>query len=293
MSFPEIDTLIFFFINRDLQNRLFDVAMPFITGKAYLLILPLVVWFLYKDWKKACLALVLGFVSLSLSDWGSYILKHIFERPRPCNELEGVHLLVGCGSSYSMPSNHAANSFAFAIPFFVFFKNRLRYAFFIVAFLVSFSRIYVGVHYPSDSLVGGLLGMGVALSLIGLYNRAYERFKVKPYSTVLFVLLLALSLFRIYYIQRGPLDLSPDEAHYWEWSRRLDWSYYSKGPIIAYLIYIGTAILGDNVFGVRILAVIFSALGSIFMYLLGKKLYDDQVGFFSAILIQVIPLFST
>ncbi|HYA11727.1 MAG TPA: glycosyltransferase family 39 protein, partial [Thermodesulfovibrionales bacterium] len=172
-------------------------------------------------------------------------------------------------------------------------KNRLRYAFFIVAFLVSFSRIYVGVHYPSDSLVGGLLGMGVALSLIGLYNRAYERFKVKPYSTALFIFLLALSLFRIYYIQRGPLDLSPDEAHYWEWSRRLDWSYYSKGPIIAYLIYIGTAILGDNVLGVRILAVIFSALGSIFMYLLGKKLYDDQVGFFSAILIQVIPLFST
>lgn len=293
MSLPEVDTLIFFFINRDLQNRLFDVAMPFITAKAYLLILPLVVWFLYKDWKKACLALVLGFVSLSLSDWGSYILKHILEKPRPCNELEGVHLLVGCGSSYSMPSNHAVNSFAFATPFLVLFKNRLRYAFFIIAFLVSFSRIYVGVHYPSDSLVGGLLGIGVALSLIGLYNRTYERFKVKPYSTVLFVFLLALSLFRIYYIQKGPLDLSPDEAHYWEWSRRLDWSYYSKGPMIAYLIYIGTAILGDNVFGVRILAVIFSALGSVFMYILGKKLYDDQVGLFSAILIQIIPLFST
>jgi len=64
-----------------------------------------------------------------------------------------------------------------------------------------------------------------------------ERFKEKPYTTVLFIFLLSVSLFRIYYIQNGPLDLSPDEAHYWEWSRRLDLSYYSKGPMIAYLIY--------------------------------------------------------
>ena len=293
MSLPEVDTLIFFFINRDLQNRLFDVALPFITSKAYLLMFPFVGWFFYKDWKKACLVLVLGFASLALSDWGSYILKHIFERPRPCNELEGVHLLVGCSSSYSMPSNHAASSFAFATPFLILFKNRLRYAFLIIAFLVSFSRIYVGVHYPSDSLVGGLVGIGLALSLIGFYNWSYERFKVKPYSTILFVFLLALSLFRIYYIQKGPLDLSPDEAHYWEWSRRLDWSYYSKGPMIAYLIYFGTMILGDNVFGIRIMAVVFSALSSGFMYIIGKKLYDEHVGFFSAILIQIIPLFST
>jgi undecaprenyl-diphosphatase len=149
------------------------------------------------------------------------------------------------------------------------------------------------VHYPSDSIVGGLVGIGLALSLIDLYNRAYERFKVKPYSTILFVFLLALSLFRIYYIQRGPLDLSPDEAHYWEWSRRLDWSYYSKGPMIAYLIYFGTMIFGDNVFGIRIMAVVFSVLSSVLMYILGKKLYDEQVGLFSAILIQIIPLFST
>ncbi|MFH0933163.1 MAG: glycosyltransferase family 39 protein [Nitrospirota bacterium] len=293
MSLPEVDTLIFFFINRDLQNRLFDVAMPFFTSKAYLLIFPFVGWFFYKDWKKACLVLVLGFASLALSDWGLYILKHIFERPRPCNELEGVHLLVGCSSSYSMPSSHAANSFAFAVPFLILFKNRLRYAFLIIAFLVSFSRIYVGVHYPSDSLVGGLVGIGLALCLIGFYNMAYERFKIKPYSTILFVFLLALSLFRIYYIQKGFLDLSPDEAHYWEWSRRLDLSYYSKGPMIAYLIYFGTMILGDNVFGIRMMAVIFSYLSSIYMYILGKKLYDKQVGLFSAILIQIIPLFST
>jgi len=120
-----------------------------------------------------------------------------------------------------------------------------------------------------------------------------ERFKEKPYTTVLFIFLLSVSLFRIYYIQNGPLDLSPDEAHYWEWSRRLDLSYYSKGPMIAYLIYLGTSVSGDTVFGVRIMAVIFSAFSSILLYNLGKNLYDEKVGISSAILIQMIPLFST
>src|SRR5215813_5439928 len=41
-----------------------------------------------------------------------------------------------------------------------------------------------------------------------------------------------------------PLDLAPDEAHYWDWSRNLDWSYYSKGPLVAYLIRLGTELAG-------------------------------------------------
>src|SRR4030043_1372796 len=293
VSLPEVDTLIFFFINRDSQNRLFDVIMPFITNNVFLLTIPFIAWLCYKDRKKACLALILGLASFALADWISHFLKHVFERPRPCNILEGVHLLAGCSRSYSMPSSHAANSFAFVAPFVILYKNNIRYVFLLIAFLVSVSRIYIGVHYPSDIIVGALCGAGVALSLVALYNRAYRRYQLKPYSTVLFVFLLAISVFRIYYIQQGPLDLSPDEAHYWEWSRRLDWSYYSKGPMIAYLIYIGTAILGDNVFGIRVMAVIFSALSRVFIYALGKNMYDKRGGLLSAILLQIIPLFST
>jgi 4-amino-4-deoxy-L-arabinose transferase-like glycosyltransferase/membrane-associated phospholipid phosphatase len=293
VNLPEVDTLIFFFINRDIQNKLFDIIMPFITNKAYLLILPIVGWFFYKDFKKTFLAVIIGLASFALADWGADILKHLFEKPRPCSVFENVHLLTGCTNSYSMPSNHAVNSFAFVMPFFILFKNRTRYVFLMVAFLVSFSRVYVGVHYPSDIIAGALFGAGAALLLMALYNRVYEQFKVKPYSTVLFVFLLAISVFRIYYIQRGPLDLSPDEAHYWEWSRRLDWSYYSKGPMIAYLIYLGTTIFGNSVFGIRVMAVIFSSLSSVFLYKLGKNLYDEQVGLFSAIILQVIPLFAT
>lgn len=292
MSLPEVDTIIFFFINRDLENRLFDILMPFITSKAYLLFLPFIVFFFLKDRKRAIIVLTIGLASLALSDWGSHMLKHVFERPRPCNTLDGVHLLVGCSRSYSLPSNHAVNAFAFALPFYLLFKNKIRYAFVIIAFTVAFSRVYVGVHYPSDVLVGALFGIMIALFVVNLYNYSYTRYKEKPHTTILFIFLLSISLFRIYYITQGPLDLSPDEAHYWEWSRRLDWSYYSKGPMIAYLIYMSTSIFGDSVFGIRIMAVFFSALSSIFLYILGKRLFDEQAGLFSAILIQIIPLFS-
>ena len=53
-----------------------------------------------------------------------------------------------------------------------------------------------------------------------------------------------------------PLDLAPDEAHYWQWSRHLDASYYSKGPLVAWLIRASCELLGDNVLAVRLPAVI-------------------------------------
>ncbi|MBM4129068.1 MAG: phosphatase PAP2 family protein, partial [Nitrospira sp.] len=287
------DTLIFFFINRDLQNHFFDVIMPFITNRAYLLIVPLVLWCLLKDWKKAGIVLLISVAALALSDWIVYMVKEIFQRPRPCAVLDGVNLLVGCGRSYSMPSSHASSAISFVTPFLFLVKSRIRYPLILIALFVMFSRVYVGVHYPSDVLVGAFLGFGLAVSVIGFYRISESRFRAKPYTTLLFVFLLCVSLFHIYYISRGYIDLSPDEAHYWEWSRRLDWSYYSKGPMIAYLISAGTSVFGDNVLGIRIMAVLFSSLSSIFLYLLGKKLFDEPAGLFSAILIQIIPLFST
>ncbi|HYQ47461.1 MAG TPA: glycosyltransferase family 39 protein, partial [Thermodesulfovibrionales bacterium] len=103
---------------------------------------------------------------------------------------------------------------------------------------------------------------------------------------------LVLSFFRIAFIMTGPFDLSPDEAHYWEWSRRPDWSYYSKGPIIAYLIRIGTLIFGNTVIGVRAFAVVLSGLGSILLFRLGRELFDEKTGFAAALLIHATPLFS-
>jgi membrane-associated phospholipid phosphatase len=287
-----LDTSLFLLLNRDLQNSLFDVVMPLITSRMPLIVAPLLIFFLIKERKKAVAVLAVCFFSLLLSDASSMALKGIVGRIRPCNVLENVHLLVGCTKSFSLPSGHATNSFAFAVAFILMTRGRLRYVFIFLAALISLSRIFVGVHYPFDVITGALLGSLCAGTVVFLYRWAESRFRDRPYSTVLYVFLLILCIFRIYFIRYGPFDLSPEEAHYWEWSRRLGLIYYSKGPMIAYLIAAGTAIFGVNVFGVRVFAVAFSLLGSLTLYKLGKEMFDERVGASSAILFQLIPLYS-
>src|SRR5438105_11744552 len=72
-------------------------------------------------------------------------------------------------------------------------------------------------------------------------------------------LILGAALLRLLYLANDcPLDLAPDEAHYWDWSRHLDWSYYSKGPLVAWLIRAGCVAASDwssNLTGTEMLAV--------------------------------------
>ncbi|MBF0319243.1 MAG: glycosyltransferase family 39 protein [Nitrospirae bacterium] len=117
------------------------------------------------------------------------------------------------------------------------------------------------------------------------------------YSTLLLGALSLLSLLRVFYILWGPLDLSPDEALYWDCTRRPELSYYTKGPVIVYLMMLSTYVFGTNVFGVRILAVVFSALSSVYLYKLCVSIFDDSdearlTGFTAALLFQFIPLYA-
>ncbi len=108
----------------------------------------------------------------------------------------------------------------------------------------------------------------------------------------LMMFLAAMTLFRFYFIWHGNVNLSPDEAHYWEWSRRLAIGYYSKGPIIAWLIKAGTILFGNTEFGVRFFAPLLSLGGSVLLYMLGRELYDEETGIWASALFQIVPLFS-
>jgi len=113
------------------------------------------------------------------------------------------------------------------------------------------------------------------------------------YRSATIALLIGLAVFRIGYILWGPFDVSPDEAHYWEWSRRLDLSYYSKGPGVAFVIAFFTSIFGNNELGIRIGAVLFSMAASFMLFLFGKTLFkSEKVGFYSALLPNITPIFS-
>src|SRR3954451_13425320 len=85
---------------------------------------------------------------------------------------------------------------------------------------------------------------------------------------LLFALLVAAGfLGHLYYLHHDcPIDLSGDEAQYWDWSRQLDLSYYSKGPLVAYIIRASCAIFGDNMPAVRYPALLLGALTQLITY---------------------------
>jgi undecaprenyl-diphosphatase len=91
-------------------------------------------------------------------------LKHAFARPRPSLVDPNVHPLITVPHSYSMPSGHAATAFAAAVAV-VLIHPRLRWPLLGLAALVAISRVWLGVHYLSDVIVGGALGSAVALTL--------------------------------------------------------------------------------------------------------------------------------
>jgi 4-amino-4-deoxy-L-arabinose transferase-like glycosyltransferase len=105
--------------------------------------------------------------------------------------------------------------------------------------------------------------------------------------------LLVVTTARLWYLQQGFLELSPDEAHYWEWSRHLDWSYYSKGPLVAYLIALSTALGGATEVFVRLPAVLLSAGTTVCVFGLIKALFDDvKLALITALFVHFIPLFA-
>lgn len=104
------------------------------------------------------------------------------------------------------------------------------------------------------------------------------------HSTILIV--------RILYVLYRDIDLSTEEAQYWLWSKHLDISYYSKPPLIAYLNFISTSILGNTEIAVRINSIILGFLIAIITYLFSKELFkDEKSAFFISIFIYFIPAY--
>jgi hypothetical protein len=89
-----------------------------------------------------------------------------------------------------------------------------------------------------------------------------------------------------------PLDLSGDEAHYWDWSRNLDLSYYSKGPLVAYLIRASCVVFGDTMWAVRLPALVLGVGTSILTYLLTLKLFrSERIALGAVLLNHIVPMF--
>ena len=180
-----IDTEIFLAINAQ-HNSFWDFVMYWASNKfiwipLYLLFL----YFLIKNYKwKTLIILVFVAILITLSDQISlHLFKNIFQRLRPCHEPEiadMVHLINNkCGGQFSFISSHAANTFALAVFLIKIIGRSYKYftpLILLWAILVGYSRIYLGVHYPGDVIIGALLGAALGYLIAKLFFWVQIRF---------------------------------------------------------------------------------------------------------------------
>jgi len=142
---------------------------------------------LITTFKKDSIYLILGvlFVILVSDQFTSSFMKPFFERLRPCHNPEigsMVHVVKACGGQYGFASGHAANSFGIAMFIWMSFRSFWSgtWIMFFWAFLVAFSRIMVGVHYPGDIIIGGILGIVFGWLIFKFTEEIYFRVRLLP-----------------------------------------------------------------------------------------------------------------
>lgn len=103
---------------------------------------------------------------------------------------------------------------------------------------------------------------------------------------------LAIAIFvalRIAVVIASPLEIGPDEAQYWRWSQTLDFGYYSKPPLVAWVIWLSTSIFGDGGWAIRLTAPLLHGIGAFFLFLLGKRMFDARIGAWGSAIYLLMP----
>ncbi|MBI5474164.1 MAG: phosphatase PAP2 family protein [Ignavibacteriae bacterium] len=178
-----VDLAIFQFFNNTLANPVGDAFWPYLTDydKRWpfrIVLVGIWLWLVGRGGKRGRTAAFMLIPLLFLSDqFSSHLIKPLVDRIRPCHVLapDQIHLIVSCGGGLSFPSSHAVNNFGVATMF-SFYYPRIKIGVYAFAFLVAISRVFVGVHYPSDALGGAIIGTVVALVVVLVWQRLSARF---------------------------------------------------------------------------------------------------------------------
>ena len=174
-----IDRQFFFFLNSFSGSGWFDTFNIVLSSKTFGVILVLMIIGLgvknfKSDGKKLLLAIV---ASLAFTDSFTYfVLKQNLQRVRPCKAFPSEAVTPeGCRSQFGFPSNHAANSGAAAAVVLAFGYKTFGLALLGCAILVALSRVFLGVHYPFDVLVGLLSGGLYSYLIVKMINLIFDR----------------------------------------------------------------------------------------------------------------------
>lgn len=173
----DLDHKVFIFLN-GLGSETYDELWLIITKQLYWSPLFLLIFYLLQKklgWKKFGYYILFTAVLILISDQTTNFFKNTFQRLRPCNleELKGIIRIVKMSSSYSFYSGHAANSMASTVFAFMILKNYYKHSYWLFLFplIFAFSRIYLGLHFPSDILIGYVFGAMFGFICYILYKK--------------------------------------------------------------------------------------------------------------------------
>jgi undecaprenyl-diphosphatase len=170
------DTYLFLYLN-GFHNSIWDSIMFWASEK--ITWIPVYMFFIFliiRNYKReAWLIIPVALIMILFSDQLSLLVKNLTCRPRPCHVagLENViHLVQNkCGGEFGFVSSHAANHFGMALFFGNLFRSKFRFINLVLIFwagFISYSRIYLGAHYPGDVIFGGFLGVLLGISFYQL-----------------------------------------------------------------------------------------------------------------------------
>lgn len=171
-----IDISIFCLININMQNYIFDFIMPIITnvGLPGLWIVICICIYMFGGEKGKNTA-ILCIIAIVIGYFLTEFLKYIVARPRPYIILDGVHIL-SVMDNYSWPSGHTITIFAVTTLIGKKYGNLCLILLLLLASMVGFSRVYIGVHYPLDVLSGAVIGILLALLVLRFENDIISSF---------------------------------------------------------------------------------------------------------------------